>query len=365
MKQIVCLSDAAWGPDPSRTQQLMARMKGVHVLYFEPAEGRGDQRWRQGGRRVRPGVTVYTLPPVAVQDERLSPLFRLGRRRIARYINRVLDKQRVRDYLLWTTSPEQVHLLDRLGYSALVYDCARDWSDLPERWEGSLAGASDVVFAASHELLDALTPCSANLVLLPNGVNYSLFSGGGNASIERPLPEVEGPVFCRTGDIHADLDLSPVLYAARQRPDWTFVLLGTQDRDNPLLSQLGALDNVVLPGRRPMVDLPEWMARCHVCFDLLRQDAAYSDVIPTRIYEYLSTGKPIVCMLWPDQVEQFPDVIYGAHSPESFLRLCETALQEDRTWVSERRQSYGAKAAWSGRAAEVMRLLDTIGLLQD
>ena len=362
MKYIVCLSDAPWGADPSRAQQLMARMKEARVLFFQPASGRGDRRWAKGGVRVRPNVTVYTLPPVAVEDERLLPLFRIGRRRLARYINRVLDKQRARDYLLWTTSPEQVHLLDRLGYSALVYDCSGDWSDLPDRWEGSLAHAADVVFAASHELLDRLTPCSNNLALLPNGVNYSLFSNH-EAPTARLLPDASGPVFCRTGEITADLDLSPVLYAARHRPDWTFVFVGAQDADNPLLERLSALDNVVLTGPRPMVDLPDWMDRGDVLFDLLREDAAYSDVVATRIYEYLATGKPVVCMLWPDQVEQFPDVIYGAHDQDDFVRLCRTALEEDRTWVAERRRNYAAKAAWSTRAADVMHILDTAGLL--
>lgn len=362
MKQIVCLSDAPWSADPSRTQQLMARIKGAQVLFFEPAASRSDRSWRQGGRRVRPGITVYTLPPVATRDEWLRPLFQLGQQRLARFINRILERQRVRNYLLWTTCPEQVHLLDRLSYSSLVYDCAQDWRDFPERWEGSLAGAADVIFAASHDLLDQLTPCNSNIALLPNGVNYSLFSNGGSSE-NHLLREVDGPLFCRTGDIDADLDLTPVLHAAGEHPEWTFVLVGARNADNPWLPQLEQRPNVILPGHQPLVDLPDWIGRSHVCFDLFRRDAPYSDIVPSRIYEYLATGKPIVTMLWPDQVEQFPDVIYGAHTPEAFTHLCKTALEEDRTWVAQRRQSYSANAAWPVRMREVMRILETVGLL--
>ena len=49
-------------------------------------------------------------------------------------------------------------------------------------------------------------------------------------------------------------------------------------------------------------------------------------------------GGPIVSMLWPDQVEHFPDVVYGAHSHQEFLTLCEHALE-------------GSPLAWSPSAA--------------
>ena len=76
------------------------------------------------------------------------------------------------------------------------------------------------------------------------------------------------------------------------------------------------------------MEVPEHLSRCRVLLNFLREDQPDCDVIPTRIYEYLSTGRPIVSMLWPDQVEHFPDVVYGAHSHQEFLTLCEHALEE-------------------------------------
>ena len=34
LKQIVCLSNEPWSPSPGRTQQLVARLKDVQVLYL-------------------------------------------------------------------------------------------------------------------------------------------------------------------------------------------------------------------------------------------------------------------------------------------------------------------------------------------
>ena len=56
-------------------------------------------------------------------------------------------------------------------------------------------------------------------------------------------------------------------------------------------------------------------------------------------------------------------MVYGAHSPEEFLHLCQQALAEDPGWVDQRRRDYGAAAAWSRRADEVKRILVTAGLL--
>ena len=109
MKQVVCLSTEPWSPTPGRTQHLITRLKDAQVLYFSPGGGLLDQRWRQPGRKVRPNVTVYTMPPALPVDERHDRLFRLSRQRQIRFLADKLARHRFRRPLLWTTSP--VHIL--------------------------------------------------------------------------------------------------------------------------------------------------------------------------------------------------------------------------------------------------------------
>ena len=362
MKQIVCLSNEPWSPSPGRTQQLVARLKDVQVLYFSPAESWRDQRFRGKGRAVKPNITTYTLPPLLLPvDERYGELFQLGQRKLARYIAGKIAKHRFRAPLLWTTCPEQVHLLDRLDYDGLVYDCDREWDDLPPAWEGVLSSTADVVFAASQGLADRLSPCSSNIALLPNGTAYPLFAKAARPPEDRP-PRRTAPTFGWAGTIHPDLDLSPVLHAAHVHPEWNFLLLGRRE-PNPLVKKLKRLPNVSFLPPCPQMEVPAYLARCQVLMDFLREEQPDSDVIPTRMYEYLSTGRPIVAMLWPDQVEPFPDVVYGAHSNCEFVTLCEHALEELPSLVTQRRLDHGAQAAWSVRAGRVSRILATAGLL--
>ena len=123
MKQILCLSCTPWRTIPTRTQQLMIRLKDAQVLFFEPP----GRRWKDPGRNMRPGLTVYTLPPVLEAEERHRLLFRRHYRKLANYIQRRMDRHRFREPLLWCTSPEQVHLLEYLPHRGVVYDCYRDW----------------------------------------------------------------------------------------------------------------------------------------------------------------------------------------------------------------------------------------------
>lgn len=357
MKEIICLSNQTWSATPGRTQQLITRLRDTKILYFSPAASLTDVSWRKPGRKVRHNVTAYTLPPVVLPDQRLTPMLRIAQRRLGRFVREKAQRNRFSNVLLWTSSPAHVHLLDQLGYSGLVYDCDREWDELPGPWEGALAHTADVVFAASPQLKERLTPCSANIALLPNGVNFPLFSAQSETSPH------SRPTLGWAGTIYPDLDLSPLLYAAQARPDWHFLVLGLRDEENPWLSKLRRCPNVTLRPLCPLMEVPEHLARCDVLLNVLREAQPYSDIIPGRLYEYLSTGKPIVSMLWPDQVEQFPDVVYGAYTHEEFTRMCAQALAEDPEWVRQRRRDYGAAADWTGRSAEVTRILSTAGLL--
>ena len=363
MKQILCLSNEPWSNRlPGRTQQLISRLRDAQILYFFPAQSPRDKSFLKQGRQVPPTVTACALPPIPFPiSERHWRLFQMAWNKISRFIQETAARRRFTEPLLWTSHPRHIHLVDRLEYSALVYDCDRVWDGLPVHWEGSLAQAADVVFAASPLLCDRLSPCSSNIALLPNGINLPLFDAA--ARHPDPMPGVTAPILGWAGAIRAGLDLSPVLYAAQARPDWGFLLMGPVEEGNPFLQPLDQLSNVFLPGPRPAAEVSDWLYRCDVLLDLLRVERPYDDVVSPRLYEYLATGKPVVSMLWPGQVECFPDVVYNASGPEEFVTLCAHALEEAPGFVSQRRMDRAAQAAWPRRAGEVERILTTAGLL--
>lgn len=358
MKRLVCLSDVPWRAAPSRTQQLLTRLRGVDILFFEPpAPGAG--RPGQRGRRVRANVIVYGRPALPPERGGMPILRRRGQAKQAAFLLGVMEQHRFREPLLWTTTPEDLFLVDALPHRGLIYDCSREWDALPLEWESELAARADVCFAASPGLADRLSPCCDNIAVIPNGVNYLIFSQPGQ---ERPagLRGISGPILIRVGELPRDLDVEPVCHAASRRPLWHFVFLG---RAAPAVARkLERYPNIHLPGSVSADQVPDYLAASDICFDLISRRMRGCDVIPSHAFEYMALGKPIVAMLDYDQVETFPDVVYTAHDPAGFLDRCEHALREAPGWVSGRRKEYASKAQWSDRAEEIERILETTGL---
>ncbi|MEG0825792.1 MAG: hypothetical protein RSG86_08680, partial [Oscillospiraceae bacterium] len=124
------------------------------------------------------------------------------------------------------------------------------------------------------------------------------------------------------------------------------------------LATLQGLPNVRFLGRRPLLEVPEYVQRFHVCLDLRRTGSLGDDVIPSRVYEYFAAGKPVVRMCFPGQMAEFPDVMSGVYDNEEFIRACEAMLVNDAPWLPLQRRDYGAAAAWNMRADQILHILE-------
>lgn len=357
MTQYICLSDTPWQAVPTRTQQLMTRMRDAQVIFIEPPAA--NYLARRTRRVMRPGLNVYTMPPIIHVDEHHPYLFRRNIQRLVHFVEKIMERHRFENPIIWCTSPLQVHLLEHLSYSGIVYDCRKKWTQYPDYWEDELTVLADIVFAASPGLVRHIEEFHDNVTLLENGANYPMFS---REDLPKPrlLRGMTTPILGYCGTIWRDLDLGPVLSAAHAHPEWEIVLVGEM-MDNPWIAELEQYDNVRFLGACNHIECPDYVTHFDVCLNLLRRGEMGSDMMPSRFYEYLSTGRPIVSMLYPDQVEPYPDVVYNAHNAQEFVQLCEHALAEVGDWARLRRRDYGATTAWSERAGEATKILKTIG----
>lgn len=335
----------------------MLHLEQGTILYFEPPTKKLFSRGKV--RAVRSNIHVRTLPRLMVVDQCYPRAFERSYKKLAKAIQKAADRHRMDNPILWCTAPWQVHLLPHLAVKGVVYDCYQSWHEYSSAWEQSMAEEADVVFVASQMLARRLSEFHQNFVTLPNGVDEEQFQMDEEVTFSRPTQRC-APVLGYGGHLWADLDLGPVEAIAQAHPEWRIVLFG-EDYGNPWVEVLEEYPNIRFMGCCSQEEVAFLLNRLDICLHLLRRSDEDTDVLGSHYYEYLTTGNPIVSMLFPDQVEPYPDVVYGAHSDGEFVQLCEHALHEVGAWARARRIAYGMDSHWSNRANGMKQLLQTIG----
>jgi len=383
MHHIVCLSTTAWHAHPTRKQQVMSRIPDAEILYFDPpitylaplrdkAARPQLTAWRAEGEKVMPNITRYSLPPILPFYNKKRIVNKMNRARLAKFIRDTMKAHGFgEDTVLWVYHPSYVDACELIPHSALVYDCVDRHSAYPglidagvvDGMERELAEKCDVVFSTAQGLYDTLSAYNPNTLLIPNGAAVDLFSQvlDPETAVDPRIASLPHPVFGFVGAIQPCIDTTLMVYAAKARPDWSFVFIG-----NPLpgvdVSELEALPNVHMLGRLPQKELPACIKGFDVCLSLFRDNRLSRDVSPLKFYEYLATGKPIVASREPSQVLRYADSVCITEGENDILEKCAKALA-DSPDAAARRLEYAAQCSWDARVAEMRKELAARGVL--
>ena len=376
MKQIVCLATSPWHPIPTRKQQVMSRIPDAEILYFDPSitylaplkdklARPKLKAYKEVGEEIKPGLTVYALPPVLPFFNKFRWINQLNQRRIARYIRKRMKQHGMDQPLLWVYSPVTVDCVDRIPHSAVVYDCVDRHSAygglmnpaLVDAMELELAAKCDQVFATAKRLAERLEEANPNTAFIPNGANFERFV---QASKALPCPEemqsIPKPIFGFVGALQECIEYGYLEHAAQQHPDWSFVFIG-RELPGVDLSRLHAMGNCHFLGLKPNEQLPAYISQFDACLNLFAANDLSKDVSPLKFYEYLATGKPIVSTPQPDQVLQYAPLIHIADTADAFVNCCEAALSDKEPERTAARIEEGKKSSWDARVAEMRTIL--------
>lgn len=138
------------------------------------------------------------------------------------------------------------------------------------------------------------------VAVIPNGVDIEMFSGiNGNREFQRSH-HLEGKfVVGYTGNLGLAQGLDTLLDAAavlRGAPI-RFLLVG-EGTDKLRIMQCAAqrrLQNVEFVGGVSREHIPSILALCDALLLILRRDPLFKITIPSKLYEYMVAGKPILC----------------------------------------------------------------------
>ena len=391
MADFIVLATADWDhplwTNKQHTAVSLAAL-GHRVLHVEslglrpPRKGAADlprifkrlRRVARPPRQVQRGIWVW------------SPLVLPGASHpLARRLNRVLVRgglQLMRRWLglknpvLWTYNPLTLEVLSLSSFAASVYHCVdriQAQPEMPERRieraEQQLCSGVTAVFTTAPELQRSLESLNPNTHLFGNVADFDHFASAWQYPCPGPaeLMSLPTPRLMFIGAIDAyKLDLVALNQLARQRTDWSFVLVGPIGEADPS-TDAGALcscSNVHWVGPRPYEELPEWLAHADVALLPLQLNSYTRNMFPMKFFEYLAAGVPVVATAIPS-LEPFRDsallVAPGADRLESAISQVLQGQGPDRSM----RIALARRHTYRQRTQSMLVVLKQLGVLDE
>jgi glycosyltransferase involved in cell wall biosynthesis len=309
------------------------------------------------------GQTMWRITMPQIPFRRLAVVRKLNLMLGRWLVRRAMRKLGFQRLISWFVVPHAGALAGTLAEDLIVYYCIDDYAALPDvdqhevaRMDEALTRRADQVFVASATLLATKRALNSSTVHSPHGVDVALFQKASDPGlpVAEALRDLRHPVIGFFGLIEAWIDLELIVFLARKRTGWTFLLVG-RVAVNP--GELAHMDNVVLAGAQPYEDLPRWAKAFDVAMIPYRLTEQVLHANPLKLREYLATGKPVVSVSTPE-IERFRDVVHIAANREEFLECLEHALEQEPVGSRENRMKAVAKMSWDSRVEEV---LDVVG----
>lgn len=386
----VCFSVNNWEERRARKQQFMLhlslRADVGRVVYVEPAvniwrffifwkrefsdaKGRARGRRAWGGRMERIPESqkffVYTPLSFFPWSLRFPVFYRWNLWLILFFLRPRLRRLGLREMVLWLYHPFDAPLLDWFSpRRASCFDWAEKWSEyfleyrvlhqqMIARLEEEVVRRADRVFVTSQRLLDMARPLNPRSCLLRDGTvpgSFAAFDG----RIPRDLEKIPHPVIGYAGTFYERVDQGLVLLLSRRFPSCSFVFVGNIAYDRVDVATLASQKNIHFLGGKPYALLPGYIMNFDVC--LLPYIFDSKTAAPTKIYDYLASGKPIVATSLPE-LEYLTGCVNFARTGDEFIAAVKRSLEEARPEVAARCRRIAQENSWEMRAEEIIRLI--------
>jgi beta-glucosidase/6-phospho-beta-glucosidase/beta-galactosidase len=365
-KGIIVFSHLRWGFVWQRPQQFLSRFARKHpVLFVE--EPLFDQHEGTAPflrlHPVMPNVTVACMHGPASWAQQADLPEQL--RRLTREALEGAGKPGAFDKpLLWYYSPmDSSWTLGHFDAGGVIYDCMDELSQFtgaPEDLvsnERRLMQHADIVFTGGYELFHRKSQSHKNVHFFGCGVEAEHFGAAMDpgAVVPPDIDFISRPIFGWFGVIDERVDYHLVAEVARQRPDWSFVMIGPVVKVDPNL--LPHAPNLFWLGARDYTVLPNYCKAFDVCMMCFAVNKATEFINPTKALEYLATGRPVISTPIADVKRHYDGLIDIAGTVDEFVAAGERALSHPDPERIKRGLDLAAASTWDSVVERMEELI--------
>jgi len=382
----VCFSINNWEKRKARKQQFMLHLSYRddvdRVLYIEPALNIfrllffpvSELRGKENRKRWFRALSLKTKP-ISDKFIIITPLFfipfafrvhfiyNLNLFIILTLIRRKIKKIGLDGIVLWLYHPFDYPLLKWFKEKVFaVFDWAEEWADYFVEYssgkkdrvrifEERIVRDADLVFVVSEELLRLARENNPNSYQLLDGTDYELFQRESGYT-PYDIRGIRKPILGYLGTIKERTDLELVKFIAKSLPTVSLVFIGDIHYRSIDLNCLGDCENIYFLGGKDYEELGNYAKFFDVC--ILPYKRVSSP--PTKIFDYLATGKPVVSTDLP-AMARYKGHILIATNKEEFLEMIKIALMENNAANQGLRRELAKENSWAKRADEIMNYL--------
>ncbi len=324
--------------------------------------------WLKGIRDEGNNLHVLFPPPLILQYGHFSVIDRINRFYITQSIKRAAGRLGFKSPILWIYHPYVLIPDGAFNEKLTCYDCNDDVSfffctyfDKKERLkavEKRLTAKSDLVFATSKRLYELRKSQNDNTHYLPSGLDVNLFQSALSPSLKTApeLSNIKGPVIGFVGGmVNIKMNWEWIDKASSTHRDWTFVFVGPCN-DKPPQYILENKRHLFL-GERRQQELPHFIKGFDVCIIPYKGEDFLKNCQPTKAFEYLAAGKPVVSSRIPE-LESTDIPVRLSKNADDFTGNIEMAIIEGREEKNIRAYiKAGSSYTWEERVKRASHLI--------
>lgn len=286
-------------------------------------------------------------------------------KRFAKDIAAAVKEMGFKDIILFNDNDifNGYHLKKMLSPNLYIYYC-RDYLRGHDYWkkhcdvlEPELISKADLAVANSTYLAEYCARFNKDSHYIGQGCNLELFDHTRPYPVPQEIRQIASPIIGYVGAVIAyRLDENIIRKIAASNPSWNVVLVGPED-DIFQKSSLHQMPNVHFIGRKPIEELPGFVAAFDVCINPQLLSPITIGNYPLKVDEYLAMGKPVVATR-TKTMELFIEHTYLADKPDDYPALIEKALAEDNDQRRQSRIDFARTHTWENCVDELYRLIE-------